>query len=99
MFKFEGENAIECYHWDAYNQVLKWASKGLKEFTFLRMSDKLLNDKNTWTDFVKFTKKMHNSPKNTKYEKEEEEKKAIEEKEDKEYFYINCVYNFLQIYR
>ena len=20
---FEGENAIECYHWDAYNQILK----------------------------------------------------------------------------
>ena len=59
------------------------------------MPDKLLNDKNTWTDFVKFTKKMHNNSKNKKYEKEEEEKKAIEEKEDKEYFYINCVYNFL----
>ena len=91
---FEGENAIECYHWDAYNQVLKWASKGLKEFTFVRMSEKVLNDKETWKDFVKFTKKIHNGSKSKKCEKLDEEKKAREEKEDKEYFYINCVYNF-----
>lgn len=32
---FEGENAIECYHWHTYNKVLKWASKGLKEFSLL----------------------------------------------------------------
>ena len=89
---FEGENAIECYHWDAYNQILKWASKGLKEFTFLRMTEKLMNDKQTWSDFVKFTKQLHHGSKN---KKEEEDKKSREEKEDKEYFYINCIYNFI----
>ncbi|KAK8836350.1 beta-amylase [Tritrichomonas musculus] len=56
---FEGENAIESYDWDAYNQILKWASKGLKEFTFLRMTKKLMKDHKTWMEFVKFTKKMH----------------------------------------
>ena len=85
---FEGENAIECYHWDAYNQILKWASKGLNEFTFLRMTDKLMNDTQTWTDFVKFTKQMHNDSydkedkKNNKNEKEDK-KNNRKEKEDK----------------
>ncbi len=99
---FEGENAIECYHWDAYNQVLKWASKGLNEFTFLRMGEKLMDDKERWNDFMKFTKQMHNqfSGKNKKINEKEEPKNIQnkdkrEEKENEEYFYINCVYNFL----
>ena len=25
--KFEGENAIECYDCDAYNQIMKWKNK------------------------------------------------------------------------
>ena len=85
---FEGENAIERYDWDAYKQVLKWASKGLNEFTFLRMTEQLMNDEKTWLDFVKFTRMMHNcdyegtddesnestdSKENTEYEEYEEE--------------------------
>ena len=85
--KFEGENAIECYHWHAYNQILKWASKGLKEFTFLRMTDKLMNDEKTLTDFKKFTKQMHHSSSSNEKENDKEHKKMYEkennEKENK----------------
>ena len=52
-----------------------------------------MNDKETWNDFRKFTKQMHHGSK--KVNKEEEEEKKREEIENKEYFYINCVYNFL----
>ena len=45
------------------------------------MSEKLLNEKEIWTNFVNFTKKIHNESK--KCEKDDEEKKAREEKEDK----------------
>lgn len=78
---FEGENALERYDWDAYNQILKWKSKGLCEFTFLRMSKKLLEDKNIWRDFKKFTHRMHGE---TFYEdKDFEEEKENDEKENK----------------
>ena len=76
---FEGENAIERYDWYAYDQVLKRASKGLSEFTFLRMGEKLMNDKKTWRDFKKFTCKMHGEDFD-----EEEEIKENEEKDEKE---------------
>ena len=72
---FEGENAIERYDWDAYKQVLSWASKGLNEFTFLRMTGKLMDDHRTWKDFVKFTKMMHEGG----YEEEDDEEEEEEE--------------------
>ncbi|KAK8880536.1 beta-amylase [Tritrichomonas musculus] len=99
---FEGENAIECYHWDAYNQILKWKNKGMKEFTFLRMTDKLMNKEKTWTDFVKFTQPMHrNSPQEDEkdYDDEEEEEDSFSdyEKESYEYYNLKCDYNLLLI--
>ena len=88
--KFEGENAIECYDSEAYNQILKWKNKGMKEFTFLRMTDKLMNNEKTWTEFIKFTEQMHYS--STQSEEEEE---SYSEKESDEYYFLNCEYNLL----
>ena len=91
---FEGENAIECYNCDAYNQILKWKNKGMREFTFLRMTDKLMNNERTWTDFVKFTKQMHNSC----YQDDEEEEEDCDseyEKESCEFYNLKCEYNLL----
>ena len=59
--EFEGENALECYDWSSYNQILKWKSRGLSTFTFLRMSKKLMEDRKAWLDFKVFTNKMHYS--------------------------------------
>ena len=91
---FEGENAIECCHWDAYNQILKWKNKGMKEFTFLRMTDKLMNNEKTWTDFVKFTQQMHHCGYQDDYE-EEEDSDSEYEKECYEYYNSICKYNLL----
>ena len=38
---------------------------------------------------------MHNNSNSSKKENEKMKKEEKLEKEDKEYFYINCVYNFL----
>ena len=80
---FEGENAIESYDWLSYNQILKWVKKGLKNFTFLRMTKKLMKERKIWTEFVTFTKQMHNSnesiPIKENKENEENEEEAAKE--------------------
>ncbi|KAK8898208.1 beta-amylase [Tritrichomonas musculus] len=91
---FEGENAIECYNWDAYNQILKWKNKGMKEFTFLRMTEKLMNNEKTWLDFVKFTQQMHFSCYQGE-DDDEEDHDSESEKESCEFYNLKCEYNLL----
>ena len=70
----------------------------MKEFTFLRMTDKLMNNEKTWSDFVKFTQQMHcNSPQEDEkdFEEEEEESFSDIEKESYEYYDLKCNYNLL----
>ena len=67
--EFEGENALECYDWNSYNQILKWKSRGLTTFTFLRMTEKLMDNKKKWLDFRIFTNKIHYYQDNEKDEK------------------------------
>ena len=76
--EFEGENAIERYDWSAYKQIINWVSKGLSTFTFLRMTKKLMEDKQTWDDFKEFTRQMHNDG---KQDKEDQEYKPTKETE------------------
>ncbi|KAK8857914.1 beta-amylase [Tritrichomonas musculus] len=57
---FEGENALERYDWGAYNQILYWASQGLSAFTYLRMTDTLMNSYDNWNAFTNFANQMHN---------------------------------------
>ncbi|OHT12824.1 glycosyl hydrolase [Tritrichomonas foetus] len=54
---FEGENALERYDWDAYNQIKTWVSQGLSAFTYLRMTDTLMNGGN-WDTFKQFVAQM-----------------------------------------
>ena len=84
--EFEGENALECYDWNSYNQILKWKSRGLTTFTFLRMTEKLMDNKKKWLDFRIFTNKMHYYQDNEKDEKVNEKLKINEkyEKDEKE---------------
>lgn len=85
-----------------HNQILKWSSKGLNEFTFLRMTEKLMDDKKTWNNFVNFTMKMHNLSHNN----HESDQKQNNKKNDKNKTNINqnekdnnscnkCKYNFI----
>ncbi|KAK8898381.1 beta-amylase [Tritrichomonas musculus] len=90
---FEGENAIECYDSEAYNQILKWKNKGMREFTFLRMTDKLMNNDKIWTNFVKFTEQMHYI--SSQDDDEEEDSDSYSEKEGEDFIYLNCEYNLL----
>lgn len=62
----------------------------MKEFTFLRMTDKLMNNEKAWTDFVKFTQQMHDS-----FGQDDEEDDSEYEKESYEYYNLNCKYNLL----
>ena len=95
----DGENAIECYDWDAYNQILKWSSKGLNEFTFLRMTEKLMDDKKRWNNFVKFTMRMHNDSHNNNESEQnrnnKENKINQNQKEKENNLYNKCKYNYI----
>ncbi|KAK8842101.1 beta-amylase [Tritrichomonas musculus] len=86
---FEGENAIENYDWNSYNQIISWTGKGLKEFTFLRMTRKLMDTKKTWSNFQKLVEKMHSTtypPDDYVFVEEEEEEIYEEEEEEEEDF-------------
>ena len=58
--RFEGENALERYDWGAYNNIKNWVPQGLETFTYLRMTDTLMN--NNWDTFKSFVQLM-NPPK------------------------------------
>ena len=88
---FEGENAIESYDCKSDNQILKWVKKGLRNFTFLRMTKKLMKERQTWSEFVKFTKQMHNDFEN-KQGILNEKTKLIEQENSN---CLNCLYNFI----
>ncbi|KAK8865514.1 hypothetical protein M9Y10_011070 [Tritrichomonas musculus] len=66
----------------------------MKEFTFLRMTDKLMNNEKIWMDFVKFTQQMHHCCYQEDYE-EEEDSDSEYEKECYEYYNSICKYNLL----
>ena len=86
---FEGENAIENYDWNSYNQIISWTGEGLKEFTFLRMTRKLMDTKRTWSNFQKLVEKMHSTtypPDDYVFVEEEEEEIYEEEEEEEEDF-------------
>ena len=55
--RFEGENALARYDWDAYNQIKSWVYQGLSTFTYLRMTDELMNGGN-WETFKSFVNQM-----------------------------------------
>ena len=57
---FEGENALAIYDYDNYGRCTAWVSKGLKEFTYLRMCDTLFYDNNFGT-FQNFVNNVHNA--------------------------------------
>ncbi|KAK8880843.1 hypothetical protein M9Y10_003537 [Tritrichomonas musculus] len=69
----------------------------MKEFTFLRMTDKLMNNEKTWMDFVKFTQQMHYncSQEDEKDYDDDEESFSDIEKESYEYYDLKCNYNLL----
>lgn len=55
------------------------------------MTDKLMSNKKTWTDFVKFTQQMHDSF----FQEEEDNDDSEYKKESYEYYNLNCKYNLL----
>lgn len=58
--EFEGENALAIYDWGNYDRCCAWVSKGLKQFTYLRMCDTLFEN-NNFNNFKGFVTKMHDS--------------------------------------
>ena len=57
---FEGENALSVYDSTNYGRIKSWVSKGLQEFTYLRMCDTLFDNYN-FNIFKQFVSDMHNA--------------------------------------
>ncbi|KAH0790868.1 putative beta-amylase [Histomonas meleagridis] len=57
--QFSGENSIERYDWNAYNQIKSWVPQGLSSFTYLRLCDELMD--NNFVEFKKFVNAMNNA--------------------------------------
>lgn len=55
---FSGENALECYDRHSFRRILSWCEKGMCEFTFLRLTDALLERKH-WRTFRHFIAAAH----------------------------------------
>lgn len=58
--RFEGENALACYDWNAFMRIKNWVSQGLSTFTYLRLCDTLMQD-NNWNTFTAFVNELHNT--------------------------------------
>jgi len=57
---FEGENALPVYDDGGYGRILQWVSKGLTEFTYLRVDDTVIQDYQ-YGLFKTFVNNMHNA--------------------------------------
>ena len=57
--QFEGENALKCHDNLRFHRILRWCDHGMSEFTFLRLTDKLMIPKK-WRNFCWFVSAMHN---------------------------------------
>ncbi|KAJ4773682.1 Beta-amylase [Rhynchospora pubera] len=78
--EISSENALPCYSRDGFEKILKIAKplddprgRHLRSFTYLRLSSDLF-EKNNWSEFKRFVKKMHNDRfvREGVYKKEEE---------------------------
>lgn len=54
----DGENALECYDRTSFKRIIKSVNKGIKEFTFLRMTDELMKPE-PYSNFSQFVLAMH----------------------------------------